>query len=125
MGDPRPSPMKAQVDDGKGDKVDCMYIAHDHFKKYKALRRRSEMAHATLAAMGFAVDLDSSVRDKMFDTIREGMGFMACIIAGFRKLKTGETRDGLCQQVAGLMKSDNLTCPAQLMAYMIAHGAAA
>ena len=117
--------MKAEVDDGSGVMVGCMHVAHDNFKKYKALRRRAEMAHATLAAMGFAVDLDSSVRDKMFDTIREGMGFMACIIAGFRELKVGETRDGLCQQVAGLMKSDNLTCPAQLMAYMIAHGAAA
>ena len=81
-------------------------------------------ATATLAARGFAVDLDSSVRDKMFDTIREGMGFMACIIAGFRELKTGETRDGLCQQVIGWMKSDNLAIPPQLMAYMKTHGAA-
>ena len=53
------------------------------------------------------------------------MGYMAGIIAGFRELKVGETRDGLCQQAAAGMKSDNLTCPAQLMAYMIAHGAAA
>ena len=29
------------------------------------------------------------------------------------------------QQAAAGMKSDSLTCPAQLMAYMIAHGAAA
>ena len=106
-------------------KSSCATIAHDHFKKFKTLRRRAEKAHATLEAMGFAVDLDSSKRDDMFDTIREGMGFMACIIAGFRELKTGETRDGLCQQAAAGMKSDNLTCPAQLMAYMIAHGAAA
>ena len=105
--------------------VSCATSAHTNFKKYKTLRRRAETAHATLEAMGFAVDLDSSERDDKFDTIREGMGFMACIIAGFRELKVGETRDGLCQQVASLMKSDNLTCPAQLMAYMIAHGAAA
>ena len=53
------------------------------------------------------------------------MGYMVGIIAGFRELKVGETRAGLCQQAAAGMKSDNLTCPAQLMAYMIAHGAAA
>ena len=103
----------------------CASIAHDHFKKFKTLRKRAEKTHATLEALGFAVDLDSSKRDELFDGIREGMGFMACIISGFRALKVGETRDGLCQQAAAGMKSDNLTCPAQLMAYMIAHGAAA
>ena len=105
--------------------VSCTTSAHTNFKKYKTLRKHAEKARATLKALGFAVDLDSSKRDDMFDTIREGMGYMAGIIAGFRELKVGETRDGLCQQVASLMKSDNLTCPAQLMAYMIAHGAAA
>ena len=122
MGDPRPT--KAEVDDGSGVKIGCMNTAHANFKKYKTLRRRAETAHETLEAMGFAVDLDFSERDDMFDTIREGMGFMACIIAGFRELKVGETRDGLCQQVAGWIKSDNLTIPAQLMAYMKTHGAA-
>ena len=53
------------------------------------------------------------------------MGYMAGIIAGCRELKVGETRAGLCQQAAAGMKSGSLTCPAQLMAYMIAHGAAA
>ena len=61
----------------------------------------------------------------MLDDIREGMGYMAGIIAGFRELKVGETRDGLWQQAAAGMKSDNLTCPARLMAYMIGHGGAA
>ena len=106
--------------------VSCATSAHTNFKKYKTLRKRAEKAHATLKALGFAVDLDSSKRDDLFDGIREGMGFMACIIAGFRALKVGETRDGLCQQAVAGMKSDNLTCPAQLMAYMMsAYGAAA
>ena len=105
--------------------VGCATSAHTNFKKYKTLRKRADKAQATLEAMGFAVDLDSSKRDDLFDGIREGMGFMSCIIAGFRALKVGETRDGLCQQAVAGMKSDNLTYPAQLMAYMMsAHGAA-
>ena len=44
--------------------VSCATSAHTNFNKYKTLRKRAEKAHATLKALGFAVDLE------------QGMGYM-------------------------------------------------